>query len=97
MSNSSTRYKTSGTQITQNSVYLYLRQILIMLVGLVTVRVTLNTLGTEDYGVYNVVAGTVTLFTFLVGAVSMGAQRFFSFYLAKDDKQLLHKVFANNI
>lgn len=91
----SSQYKTSGSQITKNSIYLYLRQILIMVVGLITVRVTLQTLGAEDYGVYNVVAGAVTIFSFLVGAVGMGAQRFFSFYLAKNDKFLLKRVFAN--
>ena len=88
-------YKTSGRQIAKNSLFLYLRQILIMLVGLVAVRVTLRTLGAEDYGVYNVVAGSVTLFSFLVGAVGMGAQRFFSFYIGKGDMRQLMKVFTN--
>lgn len=88
-------YKTSGTQIAKNSLFLYLRQILIMVVGLIAVRVTLRTLGAEDYGVYNVVAGSVTLFNFLVGAVGMGAQRFFSFYIGKGDRQQLLKVFTN--
>ena len=89
------KYKTSGIQIVRNSVFLYLRQILIMLVGLIAVRVTLRTLGAEDYGVYNVVAGSVTLFSFLVGAVGVGAQRFFSFYIGKGDKEQLTKVFTN--
>lgn len=88
-------YKTPGNQIVKNSVFLYLRQILIMVVGLIAVRVTLRTLGAEDYGVYNVVAGSVTLFSFLVGAVGVGAQRFFSYYIGKGDKEQLMRVFTN--
>lgn len=87
-------YKTSSTQIAKNSIFLYLRQLLIMVVGLITVRVTLRTLGAEDYGVYNVVAGSVTLFSFLMGAVSMGAQRYFSYYIGKGDLLGLKKVFS---
>lgn len=91
---SKNNYRTSGAQIAKNSIFLYFRQILIMVIGLVAVRVTLRTLGAEDYGVYNVVAGSVTLFSFLVGAISLGAQRFFSYYIGIGDKQLLQKVFT---
>lgn len=93
--NSEKNYKTSGSQIIRNSFFLYLRQILIMVVGFIAVRVTLRTLGAEDYGIYNVVAGSVTLFSFLMGAVGIGAQRFFSFYIAKGDKERLLMVFTN--
>jgi hypothetical protein len=51
--------------IAKNTLLLYFRQILIMLVNLYTVRVVLNTLGAEDYGIYNVVASVVTMFGFL--------------------------------
>ena len=43
-------------RIAKNTLMLYFRQILIMLVNLYTVRVVLETLGAEDYGIYNVVA-----------------------------------------
>jgi O-antigen/teichoic acid export membrane protein len=43
------------TRIAKNTLMLYFRQILIMLVSLYTVRVVLETLGAEDYGIYNVV------------------------------------------
>ena len=46
---------------------LYFRQILIMAVSLYTVRIVLNVLGAEDYGIYNVVAVAVTMFSFLSG------------------------------
>lgn len=52
-------------RIAKNTLMLYFRQMLIMIVSLYIVRVVLNTLGAEDYGIYNVVAGVVTMFSFL--------------------------------
>ena len=74
---------------------LYIRQILILLVGVYTVRVVFKTLGIEDYGVYNVVAGAVSMFSFLTGAMAAGSQRFFSFYIGKGDTIGLKALFKN--
>ena len=49
----------SNKRIAKNTLMLYFRQLFIMLVSLYTVRVVLNVLGVEDYGIYNVVAGVV--------------------------------------
>jgi len=65
-----------------------------MLVGLYTVRVVLNTLGAEDYGIYNIVAGVVTMFSFLSGAMASSSQRYFSFDLGKGDTKHLKTVFS---
>ena len=62
------------TRIAKNTLLLYFRQILIMLVSLYTVRVVLNALGAEDYGLYNVVAGVVTMFGFISAAMSTASQ-----------------------
>lgn len=89
MSDSST-----GKRIARNTLMLYFRQILIMLVSLYTVRVVLNTLGAVDYGIYNVVAGVVTMFSFLSGAMATASQRYFSFDLGKKDYEQLKKTFS---
>lgn len=44
--------------------------IFILCVGLFTSRIILNTLGVEDYGIYNVVGGFVTIFAFLNGSLT---------------------------
>lgn len=51
-------------RIAKNTLFLYFRQILTMLVSLYTVRVVLKVLGVQDYGIYNVVGGIVTMFGF---------------------------------
>ena len=76
---------------------LYFRQVLILLVSLYTVRVVLNTLGVEDYGIYNVVGGIVSFFSFLSGTMASATQRFFSFSLGKNDIEKLKKTFSVNL
>ena len=74
---------TNTSRIAKNTLMLYFRQILILLVSLYTVRAVLEALGAEDYGIYNVVAGVVVLFSFLSGAMATASQRFFSYELGR--------------
>ena len=52
-------------RIANNTMFLYFRMIIIMAVSFYTVRIILDTLGVEDYGIYNVVAGIVALSCFI--------------------------------
>ena len=87
-------YQSSTKRIAKNTLMLYFRQILILLVSLYTVRVVLNTLGAEDYGIYNVVAGVVTMFSFLSGAMATASQRYFAFEMGRGNEEGLQKVFS---
>lgn len=87
----------SNKRIAKNTLALYIRQIIIMLIGLYTVRVVLNQLGGEDYGVYNVIGGVVGLFMFISGTMASATQRFFSFALGHNDPQTLKKTFSLNL
>lgn len=89
-----TRYQSSTKRIAKNTLMLYFRQILILLVSLYTVRVVLNTLGAEDYGIYNVVAGVVTMFSFFSGAMATASQRYFAFEMGRGNEEGLQKVFS---
>lgn len=85
---------TNNKRVAKNTLFLYFRMILIMLVSLYTSRVILATLGIRDYGIYNVVAGVVTMFSFLNNSMSTATQRFLTFELGKGDTNGLKKVFA---
>ncbi|GAB1375256.1 oligosaccharide flippase family protein [Lactococcus petauri] len=65
-----------------------------MLVSLYTSRIVLQALGVEDFGIYNVVGGAVTMFSFFNGAMAAGTQRFLSFELGKTDSSNYQKVFS---
>lgn len=84
-------------RIAKNTLMLYFRQLLILFVSLYTVRVILNTLGEEDYGIYTVVGGVVTFFSFLSGTMASATQRFFAFALGQRDEELLKKSFSVNL
>lgn len=64
--------------------------------NLYALRVVLNTLGVDDYGIFTVVAGFVTMLSFLPGTMAASTQRFFSFALGKDDQEQLNKTFSAN-
>lgn len=66
-------------RIAKNSIYLTIRMIIVLLVSLYTTRVIIDALGVEDYGIYNVVAGFVSMFTFLSSAMNNGIQRFYNY------------------
>lgn len=87
----------NNKQIAKNTLMLYTRQILILLVNLYTVRVVLNVLGVEDYGIYNVVGGIVSFFSFLSSTMASATQRFFSFALGQNNHEKLEKIFSVNL
>lgn len=81
-------------RIAQNTLYMYLRMLITMLVSLYTSRVVLQTLGVEDFGIYNIVGGVVVLFTFVNLAMTTGTQRHLSYELGKPDKGNITQVFS---
>lgn len=87
----------SSKTIFKNSLFLYVRMFLAMGVGLYTSRVVLNTLGVEDYGVYNIVGGIVVIFSFFNSAMSSATQRFLSFDLGTKDYLKLKRTFNTTL
>lgn len=80
-------------RIAKNTVFLYFRMLLVMGVNLYTSRVVLKVLGFEDYGLYNVVGGIVTMFTFLNGSLGAATSRYITFELGKKNYERLNKIF----
>ena len=87
----------NNKRIAKNALFLYLRMFLMMGVTLFTSRVILQTLGVEDFGIYNVVAGIVVLFAFINNAMAIASQRFLSFALGKRDDNEVKRVFSMSL
>ncbi|MDR0371549.1 MAG: hypothetical protein LBH80_06830, partial [Prevotellaceae bacterium] len=83
----------NNKRIAKNTLFLYFRTLLTMIVSLFTSQVILNTLGVVDYGLNNVIAGVITLFSFLNGALRVSTSRFLTFELGRNDRDRLKKVF----
>lgn len=87
MNNSSAK----NMRIAKNTLLLYMRTLFIMLITLYTSRVVLNTLGVEDYGIYNVVGGVVTMFTVISGSLSTSISRFITYEIGHGNFERLKK------
>lgn len=87
----------NSQRIISNTIILYLRMLVIMVVSIFTARVLLDALGVEDYGLYNVVGGVVSLFAFLMSSMASATQRFLSFHIGKGDERELKDVFSMSL
>ena len=76
---------------------LYSRQLLILIVSLYTVRVVLDQLGLEDFGIYAVIGGLVALSAFLPASLGQATQRYFAFALGEKNDDRLRKTFSVNL
>ena len=87
--------QSNNKRIAKNTILLYVRMFFVMCIQLYTSRVVLQALGIEDYGIYNVVGGIVTMFAFLNTALNSSTQRYITYYLGKGDNSELREVFSN--
>lgn len=87
----------NNKRIAKNTAFLYIRMLLLMLVSLFTSRIILQTLGVSDFGLNNVVAGIVTMFSFFNVTLSAGTQRFLNFELGRENYNELRKIFSTSL
>ena len=74
-----------------------IRMVFVLGISLYTTRAVLSLLGVEDYGIYNVVCGFVSMFVFLNTAMSNGIQRFYNFELGKNGIEGAKKVYSASL
>ena len=87
----------NNKRIAKNTFFLYIRMLLMMGATLYTSRVVLEVLGIEDYGIYNLVAGVVVLFTFLSTTMTTATQRYFCTLIGRGEKGLLQEMFSSSL
>ena len=87
----------NNKRIAKNALFLYMRMFLLMIVSLFTSRIVLNTLGVDDFGIYNVVGGIIVILSFLNSAMAGGTQRFLNVEMGRNDVIGLKKVFSASI
>lgn len=87
----------NNKRIAKNTALLYVRMLLIMAITFYTSRVILQVLGIEDYGIYNVVGGVVSMMSFLNTSIANGFQRFFSIEIGVGNQQKVRQLFSTAI
>ena len=81
-------------RIASNTLVLFARMLIITFINLYTVRWVLAGLGTEDYGIFNAVAGVVTASTCVSSILALSTQRFYSFAMGKGEQERLKEIFS---
>lgn len=89
--------KNKSKRIVKNTFLLYMRMLFLMVISLYTSRIILNALGVEDYGIYNVVGGVVTMFTMISGSLSTAISRFLTFAIGKGEDKKLNDIFSTSV
>lgn len=88
-------FSTDNKKIARNTMILYIRMLLLMVVSLYTSRIVLDALGIIDYGLYNVVGGIVIALGFLSGTLNTASSRFITVALSTRKLEVMQKTFSN--
>lgn len=89
-------HQTDQKRIAKNTLFLYIRMFLVMLVSLYTSRVVLDKLGVEDYGIYSIAGSVVVSLTFVKNSLRSATQRFLS-YAKGENKGTCSSVFSMSL
>jgi O-antigen/teichoic acid export membrane protein len=90
-------HSSDNKRIAKNTLFLYGRSLLTMVISVYTSRVILSVLGVDNYGIYNVVGGVVAMFSMLSATFSSATQRFLSFELGRNNKKRVRDVFSTSL
>ncbi|MGI6445948.1 MAG: polysaccharide biosynthesis protein [Candidatus Ozemobacteraceae bacterium] len=85
--------ESNNKRIAKNTALLYIRLLMVMVLSFFTSRELLAVLGEVDYGLANVIAGVVSMFSFLSGMMTSAASRYFAFEIGIKKFDVLKKVF----
>lgn len=89
--------RSGNKRIAKNTIALYIRMGITMLISFFTTRITLEILGVDDFGLNNVVASVVSMFGFINGSMGTAVQRFFSIEIGKNNHKFLERVFGTGL
>lgn len=87
----------TSKRIAKNTLLLYVRMLLLMVISLYTSRVVLKALGIEDFGIYNVVGGVVGMFAIISGSLSASITRFLNYEMGKGSTSNLNHIFCSSV
>lgn len=87
-------FQRNPKKIVKNTAFLYVRMLILMVISLYTSRLVLKELGITDYGIYNVIGGLITIFSFINGSMAQASQRFITFEVGTGNLDSLKKIFS---
>lgn len=91
------RMEENHKRILRNSAYMYIRMVFIMVISLYTSRVVLEILGVDDFGIYSLIGGIVSIFTVISGSLSGAVQRFLNIGLGEGNMARTKGYFSQSL
>ena len=86
----------SQKRMAVNTVILYVKLIVTIVVNLISTRIILNAMGVEDYGIVNLISGIVAMLSFIQNSMSVSSQRYLSFTMGKHNFEQIIEVFNSS-
>lgn len=83
----------TSSRVVKNTGFLYVRMGISIIASLYSIRLILASLGEIDFGIFNVIGGSIAMMGFLNSTLANATQRFMSFAEGKDDEQSKKKIF----
>lgn len=87
----------SSSRVVVNTLAQYIRTVLTIIIVLYTSRVVLANLGEDDFGIFSLVGGVISMLAFVRRNLSKTIQRFLSYHQGKKDQKMVIKIFNNSI
>lgn len=87
----------SAAKIANNTILLWGRMLVITIINLYALRILIKALGDNDYGLYNAVAGIVTIFMSVCTVLSISTQRFYSYESGRKNYSRLNEIFSKSL
>lgn len=80
-----------------NTAVLYMKIVICMAISICTVPIVLHSLGESDYGLFNLIAGIISMLAFINGAMTVSTQRYLSVTIGEKDKNKLLQIYNISI
>lgn len=87
----------NSNKIIKNTIFIYIRMVISIVVSLYSVRIVLKALGVVDFGIYSLVGGVIAFLSFLNGAMTTSSQRYISFFLGRNNLKETREIFKSTI
>lgn len=84
-------------RVAKNTLYMYIRMIITIVVTFYSIRIVLKALGVEDYGIYNLISGVIVMLSFINNAMVISIQRYLAQAIGAEDFSKLQKVFITSL
>lgn len=85
--------KVDNIKIAKNTLYMYIRMLVTMVVSLFTARINFQALGIDNFGIYNVVGSVIVFFAFINQGLTTATRRYITAEIVQGTPESQRNVF----